>query len=96
MLGRAHEVLTHARVVGVELGQRRQIPPRAIPQHVQGHVSGVVLSLDLSHALAVLARGVGAQLLARCEASLVDVEPIDIWRADAVLDDVMERPEAAP
>ena len=83
VLGDAQQVLAHRGVVGVELGQGRQAPPRLVAERARTRgVAGTA-------GTAIERRGPASSAL------LVEVEPVAIGRVGAGLEDVVERPEAA-
>ncbi len=81
-----NRILADRGFVRVELGQRRQVPPGPVAEAGEG---AAVAAMDL-----VDDRRVRVQGTARGEAVAVEVEPACIRRVKAVLDDVVEGPEA--
>ncbi len=80
VLGDAEQVLPNGGLAGVQLGQRRESPPRPIAEGARWRPG----------------RWVRQQRLSRVEGGIVEVEPAPVRRGGAILDDVVERPEAAP
>ena len=96
MLGGAQQVLAHLRVVGVQLGQRGQVVPGSVAQVALADYSAAALALLCGgvHALDLVVGRIWTQP-ARANGVEVEVEPVDVRRLGAVLDDMVKRPEAA-
>ena len=93
VLGNVEQVVADRLEVGVQLGQRWQAPPGLVAQPVKR--AGVLTRLARGvHCPAGI--GVGEQLPARGQRIAILPEPVEVGRGEAVLEDVVEGPEATP
>ncbi len=96
VLRHAEDVLAHDRVVGIELRQRRQVPPGAVAEGLERleprRVGLAPLGLQ---GVAQRLVGVRPQLAPRVERVGVEVEPVAVRAVATGLHHVVERPEAA-
>jgi hypothetical protein len=90
------EVSAHTRVVGVQLGQRGQVPPGLVTQRALRTLAAGHVAVCLTHPALLIGRGVGVHRPACLQGAFVEIEPAPIRRGRAGLQDMMERPEAAP